>query len=60
MFNSLKLQLMRKRLLMALFCAAMMLPAAAQWTPGDYSQTKFDNDPNHLFYYEPKIIRKAD
>ena len=51
---------MRKRLLMALFCAAMMLPAAAQWTPGDYSQTKFDNDTNHLFYYEPTIIRKAD
>ena len=50
---------MRKRLLMALFCAAMMLPAAAQWTPGDNNLVPIANDTT-LEYNRPVVIRKAD
>lgn len=50
---------MKKRTLLALFCAAMMLPAAAQWNPGDDSMTLIDKTGN-LEYYEPTMIRKAD
>ena len=50
---------MRKRLLMALFCAAMMLPAAAQWNPGDNNQTKISQQSN-IEYDSPAMIRKAD
>ena len=50
------------RKLFLFLCAAMMLPAAASWTPGDYSLTPIDsvNTPDTLDYYGPTIIRKAD
>jgi len=48
-----------KRTFLALCCAAMMLPAAAQWNPGDDSQTLIDKTGN-LEYYDPSMIRKAD
>ena len=44
---------------MALFCAAMMLPAAAQWTPGDQSPTKIAQQ-SGIEFNSPKMIRKAD
>ena len=50
---------MRKRLLMALFCAAMMLPASAQWNPGDKSLTKIAQE-SGIEFNSPAIIRKAD
>jgi len=50
---------MIKRTLLALACAAMMLPAAASWTPGDNTLTPLGE--NHgLEYQEPVMIRKAD
>ena len=48
-----------KRTLLALCCAAMMLPAAAQWTPGDNSMTKIAEQSN-MEFNSPIMIRKAD
>ena len=48
-----------KRTFLALCCAAMMLPAAASWTPGDFSMTLIDKT-GTLEYYDPTMIRKAD
>lgn len=50
---------MKKLTLLALFCAAMMLPAAAQWTPGDNNLVPIANDTT-LEYNRPVVIRKAD
>ena len=50
---------MKKLTLMALFCAAMMLPAAAQWNPGDKSLTKIAQE-SGIEFNSPAIIRKAD
>ena len=50
---------MKKRFFMALFCAAMMLPAAAQWNPGDQSPTKIAQQ-SGIEFNSPKMIRKAD
>jgi len=50
---------MEKRFFLALACAAMMLPAAASWTPGDFSMTLIDKT-GTLEYYDPTMIRKAD
>ena len=50
---------MKKLTLLALFCAAMMLPAAAQWNPGDNNQTKISQQSN-IEYDSPAMIRKAD
>lgn len=44
---------------MALTCAAMMLPAAAQWKPCDTCLTLLGNEQG-LEYHDPKAIRKAD
>ncbi len=44
---------------MALACAAMMLPAAAQWNPGDQSPTKIAQQ-SGIEFNSPKMIRKAD
>ena len=51
-----------KRTFLTLFCAAMMLPAAANWTPGDYGQAILDSvgKPDSMFYSDPVMIRKAD
>ena len=53
---------MKKRFFMALACAAMMLPAAAQWTPGDNAMTPIDSvaQLKTMDYYNPVIINKAD
>ena len=50
---------MKRFFITALACAAMLLPAAAQWNPGDYSQTKIEKI-GRLQYASPKMIRKAD
>ena len=54
---------MKKLTLLALFCAAMMLPAAASWTPSDFGQTLIDcadDSQDTMSYYDPVMIRKAD
>ena len=48
-----------KRTFLALVCAAMMLPAAAQWNPGDYNMSLIQQD-DSLEFYHPVMIRKAD
>ncbi len=48
-----------KKTLLALFCAAMMLPAAASWMPSDRDITLIENG-RGLEYHEPEMIRKAD
>ena len=51
--------LMMKRTFLALACAAMMLPAAANWTPGDNSLTNIAQQTS-LEFNSPAMIRKAD
>ncbi len=46
------------RKLFLFLCAAMMLPASAQWTPCDSCLTPLGTDP--LEYEEPEMIRSAD
>ena len=50
------------RKLFTFLCAAMMLPAAAQWNPGDFSQAILDSvgKPDMMSYNDPVMIRKAD
>ena len=48
-----------KRTLLALACAAMMLPAAASWNPGDESMSPIHQQQNFEFTC-PTMIRKAD
>ena len=50
---------MKKRFFLALFCAAMLLPAAAQWNPGDNNQIHIGSQSN-IEYNSPEMIRKAD
>ncbi len=50
---------MKKLTLLALFCAAMMLPAAAQWNPGDNNLAPLDTV-GGLEYSDPIMLRKAD
>jgi len=50
---------MKKLTLLALFCAAMMLPAAAQWNPGDNNQVRIGTQSN-IEYNSPTMLRKAD
>ena len=47
------------RKLFTFLCAAMMLPAAAQWTPGDNSLSPIDTE-GGIEREEPKMVRKAD
>lgn len=52
---------MKKRFFMALFCAAMMLPAAAQWPVDDNNLwTVAPQTEDTLEHYYPLMIRKAD
>ena len=48
-----------KRTILALVCAAMMLPAAAQWNPGDNSMSPIHQDKT-LTFYSPAMLRTAD
>ena len=48
-----------KRTFLALCCAAMMLPAAAQWNPGDNAMTKLSQE-SGIECNGPEMIRKAD
>lgn len=50
---------MKKRFFLALACAAMMLPASAQWTPDDNNLVPIANDTS-LEYERPAAIRTAD
>ena len=51
------------RKLFTFLFAAMMLPAAASWTPSDFGQTLIDcadDSQDTMSYYDPVMIRKAD
>lgn len=50
---------MKKRFFLALVCAAMMLPASAQWPADDNAMTSVVSS-DSLFHFYPLMIRKAD